>query len=227
MRTFVVGDIHGAYRALVQVLDKVSFDPKEDKLIVIGDVCDGWPETYEVVDYLLQCDNVVSVLGNHDLWFLDWLNDTIDDISYNSWYRQGGASTIRSYSEKTNFSFPQSHIDFVANMKPYHIENNKLYVHGGFIRSVPLHEQDTYDLVWDRSLWYVAKETQQQVDGWDDIFIGHTTIGKGPPVQCGNVINLDTGAGWDGVLTLMNVDTKKYVQSDLVMNMYPESNGRF
>ncbi len=34
--------------------------------------------------------------------------------------------------------------------------------------------------------------------------------------------NLDTGAGWEGKLTVMNVDTKEYYQSDPVEDLYKE-----
>ncbi len=44
-KTFVIGDIHGAYRALRQCLERSTFDFEKDRLICLGDVCDGWPET--------------------------------------------------------------------------------------------------------------------------------------------------------------------------------------
>ena len=44
-RTFVIGDIHGSYTALMQCLALSDFDYQHDELIALGDVCDGWPET--------------------------------------------------------------------------------------------------------------------------------------------------------------------------------------
>ncbi|MBM3246586.1 MAG: hypothetical protein FJZ13_04585, partial [Candidatus Omnitrophica bacterium] len=35
------------------------------------------------------------------------------------------------------------------------------------------------------------------------------------PIHVCNVWNIDTGAGWSGKLTIMDVDTKEYWQSDL------------
>jgi hypothetical protein len=43
-RTLVVGDIHGAARALRQALDRAEFDPAADHLICLGDICDRGPE---------------------------------------------------------------------------------------------------------------------------------------------------------------------------------------
>ena len=53
-RTFVLGDCHGRFEALKQVLALSSFDYEEDKLIVLGDIVDGVPRTYEVGEELLK-----------------------------------------------------------------------------------------------------------------------------------------------------------------------------
>ena len=70
MRRFVIGDIHGGYKALLQCLERSGFDPAADLLVSLGDVCDGWPEVHKVIDELLRIRNFKMVLGNHDLWAL-------------------------------------------------------------------------------------------------------------------------------------------------------------
>ena len=37
---------------------------------------------------------------------------------------------------------------------------------------------------------------------------------------------MDTGAGWDGTLSMMNVDNKELFQSDPVEDLYPKEPGR-
>ena len=44
MKTFAIGDIHGAYKAMMQCFERSKFDYKKDRLIVMGDVCDGYPD---------------------------------------------------------------------------------------------------------------------------------------------------------------------------------------
>ena len=50
------------------------------------------------------------------------------------------------------------------------------------------------------------------------VFIGHTHTELDypdcKPVKIANLWNLDQGAGWEGKLTVMDVDTFKYWQSD-------------
>jgi serine/threonine protein phosphatase 1 len=39
-RLFTIADIHGCLEPLIELLEKVNFDFKNDKLIILGDVCD-------------------------------------------------------------------------------------------------------------------------------------------------------------------------------------------
>ena len=72
MRTFTVGDIHGAHKALIQCFDRSGFDRENDRLIVLGDVVDGYPDVKQCFDELLKIKHCDYILGNHDLWALDW-----------------------------------------------------------------------------------------------------------------------------------------------------------
>lgn len=42
MKTYAIGDIHGAYKALIQCFERAKFDYEKDRLIVMGDICDGY-----------------------------------------------------------------------------------------------------------------------------------------------------------------------------------------
>ncbi len=70
MKRYVIGDIHGRYKALKEVLKKSNFNYDTDKLIVLGDVVDGGVNTYEVVEELLKIKNLIYILGNHDVFLL-------------------------------------------------------------------------------------------------------------------------------------------------------------
>ena len=53
MRTLVIGDIHGAYKALLQVLELAKITTN-DHLIFLGDIADRWSETPKVYDFLID-----------------------------------------------------------------------------------------------------------------------------------------------------------------------------
>jgi len=223
-RTFILGDIHGAFRALKQCLEKASFDYENDRLIALGDVCDGWPETRQAVDELMKIKNLIYILGNHDMIMLHWMETGM--IAEN-WFKHGGETTYNSYRD----DIPTSHIDFLKKSTYYHLENNRLFVHAGILTDRGLDAQGPSVFMWDRTLASRVTDLYNQgiydnVTAYDEIYIGHTPIASPNPVKYCEVWMMDTGAGWAGPLSLMNVDTKEFFISDPVTSLYPGVQGR-
>ncbi|MCH8540602.1 MAG: symmetrical bis(5'-nucleosyl)-tetraphosphatase [Opitutales bacterium] len=69
MRTWVVGDVHGCYRELRQLLRKIEFRPGEDRIFFLGDLVNGGPQSLEVLQWAFN-HATDSVLGNHDVHLL-------------------------------------------------------------------------------------------------------------------------------------------------------------
>ncbi|MBT1704370.1 metallophosphoesterase [Chryseosolibacter indicus] len=224
MATFVLGDIHGAYRALRQCLERASFSYEDDTLIFLGDVADGWPETKQCIDELLKIKNLVYVFGNHDFWTLEWMQTAEgEDI----WVEQGGRATIESYKD----GIPESHIKLLNNSHLYYEKDNKLFVHAGFNPNIPIDVQPQQTLLWDRNLARTAidlyeKGIHGKFSSYEEVYIGHTPITYNHPIKSSEVWMMDTGAGWAGVLSMMNIDTKEVFISDPVPGLYPGIEGR-
>jgi len=222
MKTFVIGDIHGAYKALLQCFEKSRFDYKNDRLIVLGDVCDGYPQVKECIDELLKVKKLNYIIGNHDVWALQWAQEGWKD---RIWLEQGGYNTIASYGDD---EMPKKHIRFLEQAYPWILDNGRIFVHAGFEPNMSLEVQGLDILTWDRNLFFGAKnghdmDPNYKIGGFEEIFIGHTTtevFNSLVPLHFCNVWALDTGGGMSGKLTIMNVETKKYWQSDLTGNLY-------
>lgn len=248
MRTLAIGDIHGAYKALEQVLERASVT-KEDKLVFLGDYVDGWSQSYEVIEKLLslsKTNDCVFILGNHDEWFLEYIKTGF----HGSQWQQGAGSTRDSYGKRCSMVIPEAHEKFFKSLVNYYKDDdNNIFVHGGFNRHFLLNEQSVpYIYYWDRDLWMQALSSKGLMDQESDllelnqrilkfkikepcknIFIGHTsTISwkTDKPMNAANIWNIDTGAGFHGKLTIMDVETKEYWQSDLVRDLYPDEKGR-
>jgi len=223
-KTFVIGDIHGAYRALRQCLGRSAFDYATDRLICLGDICDGWPETKEAIDELLKIKNRVCILGNHDYWTLDWmLTGRREEV----WLHQGGEATIQSYAD----GVPPAHTWLLKNAVPWHLQNNRLFVHAGIDPTSPLHLQSSEIFLWDRNLARIALDfyfagIETRLTTYDEIYIGHTPIPFEKPIWSGGVCLMDTGAGWTGVLSMMDINTHEVFTSDKVPALYPGVAGR-
>lgn len=258
-KTYVMGDCHGGYKALLQCLERSNFNYETDTLIQLGDICDGWSEVYECVEELLSIKNLICIRGNHDKWFQEWIDYGLHPVTW----LQGGEGTLDSYIRNskreiskfhrmggisTNLTFidiPESHIKFFRNQENYYIDDkNRCFVHGGFNRHQLINEQDPFIYYWDRDLWMTALSYEgilqninkekpvyfKTKDKFKEIYIGHTSTiswGTDKPMKAANIWNLDTGCGFgNGKLTIMNVDTKEYFQSDLVKELYPNERGR-
>lgn len=71
MSTYVVGDIQGCLKPLKCLLKQVSFKPDKDLLWSVGDIVNRGPKCLKTLRYMYAMrDNLVVVLGNHDLHLL-------------------------------------------------------------------------------------------------------------------------------------------------------------
>ena len=89
MSTYVVGDVQGCLQPLKCLLKTVSFNPDKDVLWSVGDIVNRGPKCLKTLRWFYERrDNIVMVLGNHDLHLLAVAagarepsrSDTLDDI---------------------------------------------------------------------------------------------------------------------------------------------------
>lgn len=222
MRTFVIGDIHGSYQALVQCLQRSGFDHDRDRLVILGDVCDRKIWVRQSIDELLKIRHRDLITGNHDQWALDW---AVKGEAPPLWTSQGGAETLASYD---GGPMPQEHIDFLKSGRLWIERDGQFFVHAGFDPAIPFEQNTEATFIWSRSLldeaWKMHHAGKSKAfGGYKDIFVGHTTtqfFRTLEPLHVCNVWGMDTGAGGSGKLTIMDVTTKEYWQSDLASELY-------
>lgn len=219
MRTLVTGDLHGGYKALIQVLERSHFDYANDRLISLGDVADGWTEVAECFEEFYKIKKFVMVRGNHDQWLKEWMKNSFQpDI----WVKQGGLNTLASY-QKAGEEVKNRDFKFLKNTPFWFIdEKNRLYVHGGYYDGVPIEKQDKMELMWTRR-FREQPQLCEEIRDYSHVFVGHSTIWRDSqvPLTRGKVTFMDTGGGWEGKLSIMDVDTGEVWQSDLVSELYP------
>ncbi len=68
MATYAIGDIQGCYHAFTALLSRLQFNPKQDKLWLVGDLINRGSGSLEVLRWCYQHQQSIKmVLGNHDL----------------------------------------------------------------------------------------------------------------------------------------------------------------
>jgi serine/threonine protein phosphatase 1 len=104
----------------------------------------------------------------------------------------------------------------------------------------PIKETYSSNYSWDRTLWELSLALDPQLPKdsifypkrlklFSEIYIGHTPTTNyniSTPVNRANLWNVDTGAGFRGPLSAVEVHTKQVYQSDPAFTFYPDEKGR-
>ena len=240
MRTLVIGDIHGGLRGLTQALNRAKVSIS-DKLIFLGDYVDGWSESAQTIQALINLtkkQKCTFMLGNHDIWCGLWLEEGKTNPT---WLANGGSGAIESYIE-SGYITSEEHKLFFKNLKKYHLDSkNRLFLHAGFCSLEGVKEEEDQNIFsWDRTLWELAVSMKKKATKhpsffpkklklYNEIYIGHTptiNYGNPEPMNALNVWNIDTGAAFTGKVSVLDIETKEFWQSDPLTQLYPEEKGR-
>lgn len=209
MRTIVIGDVHGCYNELKEMIETLEEGGKYikgiDKLVFLGDYIDRGKDSRLVIQFIRSLqenyDNVVALMGNHEDMLLDYLYE--DD---STWLWNGYETTMESY-KGFDKQF-KSDVQWMKALPLYHEDDNFVYVHAGVDVYKPMEEQDRHTLLWVREGFiYSAKEYYKQV------VFGHTPVvfldeegGNKPTYTYTYNIDIDTGCVYGGSLSALIID---------------------
>jgi serine/threonine protein phosphatase 1 len=208
VRTLVIGDIHGCWRALQALLAAVDLRP-DDRIITLGDYVDRGPNSREVLDFLIdlqQHGNLIALRGNHDQMMVDarrtgelW-----------TWLGCGGQATLTSYAAVADLDeVPERHWQFLENnLVDWHETDTHIFVHATLLPDVPLDEQPAYALLWEK-----LEDPIPHCSG-KVVVCGHTRQMSGVPLNVGHTICLDTNVYAGGWLTCLEVESGRTWQAN-------------
>lgn len=73
---YVIGDVHGCFRELMLLLEKIEQADKKARFIFVGDFVDRGPEVMKVLDWAMshikRTGKYRSVMGNHEAMLIVW-----------------------------------------------------------------------------------------------------------------------------------------------------------
>ena len=201
-KIFAIGDIHGCYDQLLELMKKIPIDFNQDTLVFMGDYIDRGPNSVEVVDFLIKLKKrvpgIIFLKGNHEDMLEKYLNGT-DRFTY---LLNGGQQTLDSYMAKSFqsefFPIPDNHMEFFKSLRLFYETEEFIFVHAGLRPKIPLKSQSSEDLLWIRD-----KFVKTKYDFGKRVIFGHTPL-KQPLVEP-NKIGIDTGAVYGNALTCVQL----------------------
>jgi serine/threonine protein phosphatase 1 len=211
MRTLAIGDIHGCYRSLTSLAEFVPFKD-EDTLITLGDYVNRGPDSYSVIEWLIERERIGRVIllrGNHEIMMCQAKRDAEE---MREWLDNGGDTTLASYSVAGFSHFdeiPQGHWDFLENsLLPFFEIDTHFFVHANAYPDFPIDDQPEYMLYWE-SFGEPAAHDSGKI-----MVCGHTPQKSGQPLNVGHAVCIDTWAQGDGWLTCLDVKSGRYWQAN-------------
>jgi len=162
-KIYAIGDIHGRFDKLCTLMDKIDIDYENDILIFLGDYIDRGPQSFEVVEYLIDLKKhqpkTIFLKGNHEEMFEKYVSGE-DRMTY---LFNGGQQTLDSYMSRPRKPddplIPPDHLEFFNSLRLYHETENYIFVHAGLKKKVALDKQKPEDLLWIRKKFIESKKS--------------------------------------------------------------------
>ena len=171
MAIYAIGDIQGCYDELQRLLQKIRFDPAQDKLWFVGDLVNRGPGSLQVLRLVKSLgDSAITVLGNHDLHLVAVAagigklhkSDTLDEIL---------AAPDRDEL-----------LHWLRRQKLAHLENGHLLVHAGVLpgwtanKAVEMAREVESVLRGDGHADFIAQMYGNAPQRWDDGLAGYARL---------------------------------------------------
>ena len=181
---WAIGDVHGFSVTLEALLDTCDLS-MDDRVVLLGDLIDRGPDSFDVVRIARSDPRIQCVKGNHEDMMangfkIELLNHPDSDMRY--WLYNGGyatlASYIRDYTDGNGHEDSEQLLLQVSDDKewmqrlPSHIILDKWrLVHAGYDPRQELESQDQDIHLWIRGPFHSASTP---IDAQRTILFGHT-----------------------------------------------------
>jgi len=203
-RTIVVGDIHGCFDELTDLLELLKLK-SDDRLIAVGGLLTKGPKNREVLDLFISDERFSSVVGNHDRIIRQKLRG--EPVRLNKDQRNVLKQLGPNRERYSNF----------LRELPFTIDlGSHLVVHAGLRPGVDLDKQMASDMTEIRTMG--ADPPKRRGVPWYAVYRGPQTVlfGHWParqPRRAAHAIGLDTGCVYGNSLTAFIVETGELIST--------------
>ena len=201
-RTIVIGDLHGCFDELTDLIELIGLR-RDDRVVAVGDLIVKGPKNRDVLDLFIQDKRFSSVIGNHDRKLRQ------------HWRGEPTRLTKEEKATLVQLDVQREHyFDFLRSL-PFTIDlGSHLVVHAGVRPGVPLRRQMTSDLTEIRTMG--ANPSSRRGVPWYNVYRGKRIVlfGHWPakaPRIARRAIGLDTGCVYGGRLTAFIIESNQFV----------------
>ena len=201
-RTIVIGDIHGCFDELSDLL-KLAELRTDDRVIAVGDLIVKGAKNREVLNLFIEDARFSSVIGNHDRALRQYWRGEPGRLT-----KEQRVTANQLESESERYSAYLRSLPFTINLGTH------LVVHAGVRPGVPLRRQMASDLTEMRTMG--ANPSRRKGVPWYDVYRGQRIVlfGHWPaktPRLAPRAIGLDTGCVYGGRLTGYIIESNQFV----------------
>ena len=184
MALYVVSDIHGQYDLYLKMLEKIGFNDK-DTLFIAGDMIDRGPASIELVEDIMSRKNIISIIGNHELFMIDNLERHPAGSFWTS-KGNGGTKTKEAFL-KLPEDRQEKIMDFIKNLYLQYeitVGDRKVLIHHSYfipeentVKARDFNHKTVFDCVWNSPwrTWEYADKNEYTKDNRLHI-IGHVPV---------------------------------------------------
>ena len=211
-RIIAISDIHGCYTELKKLIRKLEsegeYDKDTDTLVFLGDYIDRGPDSSKVIKFVRQLQqdnpNVMALMGNHEKMCIDYF-----EHGDSCWAFNGKRSTVSSYRGISDMS---DDVKWMKTLPLYYETDSFIFVHAGINPDVPLEENTSYDLLWERDgfIYNPANFKKKIVFGHTPSILFNNT--DKPYETIGGNIGIDTGCVFSGKLTALILEDNEVIK---------------
>ena len=215
----VIGDIHGCYNTLKELVELVDKEYPGINFYTVGDLVDRGNYSYEVMNFVVS-NNITFTLGNHDHMFYSYINNPSSDLG-KAWHFNGSESTLLSYS--THINEIPSHLELIKKA-PIYLDIDDCFISHAGISIHYEHKLPEYFLKNKKSLKELLEKDIENEHGvlWTrekllDIgklqLVGHTRHSSVYYSKSANAIYTDTSVYTGNMLSAVIIESNLLIRT--------------
>lgn len=233
----IIGDIHGCYDEMIELINSSKIEIGKDIIITVGDIIDRGYKTYETINFFKQTPNAFSIMGNHEIKHIKKmiLNKSLFDKQDFTGEIQRLMLTEKEYLEILDFisTFPLYINLELATGEKY------LIVHAGWSNNIEknnLRLNITDDGKIDQDIRYILGIGSQGRKGFDNssdpwfnslktnykVVFGHSKYENVETGKSNNVFGIDTGCYEGRKLSGLLLPSEEIVEVKAKKDYYKE-----